>query len=87
MLPGSWRCRHNRAVVDGPHCRMQLSDRERRALIDEPKEADSNGGGDRRQRSACRVLRLKAVLIRMERDVCQNFWQQEIFQGFDRRAQ
>ena len=36
LLQACWRCIHNRAVVDSPHCRMQLSDRARRVLFVEP---------------------------------------------------
>ena len=50
-------------------------------------EAGSNDGGDRRQCSAYRVLRPKPMLSRLERDVCQYFWQQEFFQRFDRWPQ
>ena len=50
-------------------------------------EAGSNVGGDRRLCSACRVFRPKAMLSRVERDVCQYFGQQELFQRFGRWAQ
>ena len=49
--------------------------------------AGSNVGGDRRQCSACRVIRPKAMLSRVEMDVCQYFGQQELFQRFGRWAQ
>ena len=45
-----------------------------------------NVGGDRRQCSACRVFRPKAMLSRVEKDVCHYFGQQEFFQRFGRRA-
>ena len=48
------------------------------------RQAGSNDDGDRRQCSACRVFRPKAMLSRMERDVCQYFGQQEVLQRFDR---
>ena len=60
----------------GPHCRMQLSDQARRALFGEPafsREAGCNVGGDRRQCSAFRVFRPRAMLRRVERDVHQVF--------------
>ena len=50
-------------------------------------KAGSNVGGDRRQCCACRVFRPKAMLSRVERDVCQYFGQQNIFQRFGRWAQ
>ena len=49
--------------------------------------AGSNTGGDRRQCSACRVLRPKAMLSRVDMDVCLYFGQQEFFQRFGCWAQ
>ena len=46
------------------------------------REAGSNVGGDRLQCSACRVFRPKAMLSRVEMDVCQYFWQQKLFQRY-----
>ena len=43
------------------------------------REACRNFGADRRQCSACRVSRPKAMLSRVERDVCQYVGQQELF--------
>ena len=51
------------------------------------REAGSNVGGDRRQCSACRVFRPKVMLSRLERNVCYNYGQQELFQCFGRRAE
>ena len=50
-------------------------------------EASSNVVGDRRQYSACRVIRPKAMLSRVEKDVFQYFGQQEFLQRFVRCAQ
>ena len=51
------------------------------------REAGSIGSGDRRQCSVCRVFRPKAILSRVERDVCQYFGQQVFFQRLGRLAQ
>ena len=40
-------------------------------------KAGSKFGGDRRQCSACRVFRRKAMLNMVEGGACQYFWQQE----------
>ena len=85
MLLACWCCRHNRAVADGPHCRMQPSER---ALFGKPAFFfRSNVVSDRRHCSACRESRPKVMLSRLEKDVYQYFWQQEFFQHFGRWAQ
>ena len=61
---------------------MLLSDRARRFFLEKPA-AMSAVIVD----SACRVFRLKAMLCRVERDVCQYFGQHKFFQRYGRWTQ